>query len=383
MNDFYIFDPNKLEEWECLPQNGTPPEYRAQHIMVHLSDQNQILIHGGNNPTNKALKDVYLFDYQTFQWTKKNVKDSIALTCHSAAYYEQSNTVFMYGGGDQKKSHMQLYMLNTNNWKFSLYDAQKIQPPRIGQISFIYEDVFYSFGGYSPKCGYLNELIAINIQFPGSSWEIIETVGENEKFPKGGLGINFELFESKIYIFGGLFEGELNREMWFLNIEKMAWKSIQFTKSKATFLYGHTLNFIDSSKIFIFGGSSICKNTGVDNKGDLSYIIKLKAVALEKNVEKEEQKQFINLYENKNQSKETSKNATRSNSLTFQKRGKKVKDIDIESDNTSFVASQLKIKILGFLFILKFFPNFIFFQTFFQNLNLLINNFFLISKSFF
>lgn len=82
------------------------------------------------------------------------------MCCHSGSYDEDTDIIFINGGGNVIESFMNVYIIKpNNNWSWELFVTKDTPNPRIGHASWIHAGNYYSFGGYNPKYGYLNELI--------------------------------------------------------------------------------------------------------------------------------------------------------------------------------------------------------------------------------
>lgn len=131
--------------------------------MLHIKQHSKIVIYGGNHETG-VLKDLLIFDYMRFKWIIKEKKEYLGICAHSGAYDDISDMIYLYGGGNLKEAFINIYCVNPgNNWQWDLMVTKDTPNPRIGHVSWIHNGCFYSFGGFNPKYGYLNEIVYFSL----------------------------------------------------------------------------------------------------------------------------------------------------------------------------------------------------------------------------
>jgi hypothetical protein len=148
---------------------------------------------------------LYIYSLDKSTWTQKEMPGKIEtnLTYYTQCLYK--DTLYLIMGWDalENKGSYSIFKIDLSNEN---YEAQEIPVSNIDIAGWALgykckDNLVYLFGGGSLLDGYFNSLSILDLAKPELKFEILNT---NMKVPKARQGHAMEVYDDKIYIFGGV-----------------------------------------------------------------------------------------------------------------------------------------------------------------------------------
>ena len=144
-----------------------------------------------------------------------------------------------------------------NQKRWSEIHLNNLPPRRTNQISFIYNNYFYIFGGRDINETKKNDMYKINLEFleeTEEKWEKIEFSGN---IPNPVTGHKAVLFEDRLFVFGGVgLSEESNNSLYILELEYNNWIKKEFNETEVINLTEHSMSIGNENQLVVFGGYS-------------------------------------------------------------------------------------------------------------------------------
>jgi hypothetical protein len=235
----------------------------AEHSMVLVGDR-YLYIYGGRTEKGKASNQLYKFDILTDCWHLLEDDDSESHPCrygHTATAID--NNIYFFGGTDGEQYYSDLYILNTENMKWSIATTQGTAPePRAGHTCVLYsgEQLLVFGGGNNEKT--FNDLYSLDLST--MTWRKEASNGKIE--PSKRIYHTANIISSHMIIFGGDVgsnskHSNNNNNLMLLDLDTKKWEygaKNSDLKDSPPFLCGHTA-IVSDSKLWIVGGKDISK----------------------------------------------------------------------------------------------------------------------------
>jgi N-acetylneuraminic acid mutarotase len=109
MNDLHYFDVETLT-WRQPQTKGIPPSPRSGHTMVSVG--NKIYVYGGakwnssQNAWTEKSNDMWVFDTETFTWSKLQVYGSVPKVATFVAAWVMGHHIWILGGGRTEEDYV-------------------------------------------------------------------------------------------------------------------------------------------------------------------------------------------------------------------------------------------------------------------------------------
>ncbi|MHA2095933.1 MAG: Kelch repeat-containing protein, partial [Candidatus Hodarchaeales archaeon] len=154
--------------------NMTPsiqPSPRWGHRMTYNAESDRIILFGGSKglpPNPVAVRDTWLYDYDTNTWSNKTPTTSPPeLLNHGLTYDVKSDRVILYGGADSNlinQGETWIYDINTNSWSNKTLNTSLEPRRRFGMCYDKESDQTILFGGCFDDFTPTDETWAYNFQ---------------------------------------------------------------------------------------------------------------------------------------------------------------------------------------------------------------------------
>ncbi|KAL4437906.1 hypothetical protein ABPG74_001077 [Tetrahymena malaccensis] len=260
-----------------LRQGIEDPCPREGHTLTYISSLNSLLLFGGQS--DQRLNDLHFLDLKTLQWCKQNSTGQAPLMrCYHTAFYDdQLDYFFIYGGeGDKGRSYEDIYclQLKTLVWKkFFLNQSSSRHQHTLCDMQNDQKELIV-FGGISlPQNKLLNDVWIFNYQNIDLNQSLQPATGMSchPKQTKGDLpsprrGHQAFVHQNFMYIFGGKCKDQKHDDfsIYQLDLKSFLWKKIQTIGQSPTPRSFFSLNYIDETRIIIFGGQENKTNNSLN-----------------------------------------------------------------------------------------------------------------------
>ena len=161
----YEFDSNKFI-WAKMKQTGDVPKPRDDHALCKIDDQSFVIF--GGYVEGQRVNECYVGtkNGQTLNWTRVGA-ESKDMPCirasHSMAHYQ--GKCYIFGGQDEDYNKLDdLWELDLSTYEFTMIPLPAGDAPlgRSGHSADVYNGKMYIFGGILELTKELNEMIAYN-----------------------------------------------------------------------------------------------------------------------------------------------------------------------------------------------------------------------------
>jgi len=281
LNDFHSFDVEK-KLWQVVAQNGEVPSVRHGASAVVYKDR--LYVFGGASAKNKALDDMYSFEFATGQWSRITSPGGPSKR-YFAATVVASDRLFVHGGEVNIKTQVAdfyEFTFTDSKWRKIEVGGALTVKERAGHILFGNSDYskLYLYGGYTGDGGYeaLNDLYFTDID-KFAAWEKLDAVGQVPRTGRPLDAIRIAYGKTNLlFVFGGYDNDtkmplhELRSTDLFTGGESLSgiWREISMwcdigddmaavaKGSKGTVptpRYGHVWGYDPKHQFIIFGGS--------------------------------------------------------------------------------------------------------------------------------
>lgn len=139
----------------------------------------------------------------------------------------------------------------------------KIPGPRYGHTAHIMGSRMFIFGGKGPK-----GIVYKDVYF----LDLLEWVWVPVQSISNGPGPRFfhasEIVGKKIVLYGGWDGEEVFNDMWIFNADSFSWMQPRTAGFGPTPRYGHSLTLTLDGRLFVIGGVTLDKDTGIPKYND-------------------------------------------------------------------------------------------------------------------
>jgi len=200
-NDLYVLDTNKMS-WSKPQITGTAPGPRRAHTAT-LVGTNKIYMFGGGDG-NKALNEIYVLDTDEKKWTKFNASGTLPPPrgYHTACAYANNsgNKIVVYGGSDGHQCFNDVHVLDIEKQKW-IRLALANPYSRLAHTANSVGPWMMVFGGHDGQ-KYVNDLSILDLE---SMMWVNKPVNGTLPSPRGYH--TCDIYNSRLFIIGG-FNGE-------------------------------------------------------------------------------------------------------------------------------------------------------------------------------
>ncbi|XP_020485797.2 uncharacterized protein zgc:163014 isoform X1 [Labrus bergylta] len=236
------------------------PSKRWSHTMC-LSDPDTAILIGGETAEQNYCKDsLWKLELDNDFWFSMNSSSSGPVPpCargHSATYDPDSKSVFVYGGLREGQRYSELYILNTQTWKWKLVTAKGNIPNLAYHSAAFYKKELFVFGGVQPShssadkpCS--NALYIFNPEF--ELW--YQPIVEGDR-PLPRFGHSATLMSHKLMIFGGRKTATYLNDLHVLDLGFMEYTAVKCRNMPPLPRGFHAAVPVSDNRILISGGCS-------------------------------------------------------------------------------------------------------------------------------
>ncbi|CAJ0758109.1 13112_t:CDS:10 [Entrophospora sp. SA101] len=242
--------------WSKRQISITNPFPRYGHSATDVTYDNDLFLFGGSSK-QRLKNDVFVIEVNSLNVLAFTTSGEIPSPRIGHVHVNFRNYMIVFGGltENQDKLDDSLYVLDTinKNWrKVSIMG----QPPygRYGHTVTVVGSKMYVFGG-SYEGYYLNDLIALDlasINSPGPSWEFINFSNQP---PSGRTGHISCSYNNKIYIFGGMDGSKCYNDTWCFDLQTNQWAELAYNGYVPYPRHGCGSTIIEDT-IYLFGGKT-------------------------------------------------------------------------------------------------------------------------------
>ncbi|KAJ3452424.1 ran-binding protein m [Anaeramoeba flamelloides] len=203
-NDIWYWD-QEQNDWVLvdLPKNMIKPKPRIDPVIVGYQKKMWILLGfmypEQNSQNEKAMGDVWSFDFETCIWEEHTINGEISKRGDSASCFDEKNgLLYIFGGlSSYTKYKNDLWVFDINNLTInkSQIFSNKIPMYSSDNSMIQYQEKLYLFAGRSK--GYLNQLKEIDVN------SCLARIIPTKEKPKERIGYGSAFINQKWYIFGG------------------------------------------------------------------------------------------------------------------------------------------------------------------------------------
>jgi N-acetylneuraminic acid mutarotase len=226
-DDMHILDLHNLK-WIEHNIKGNPPGACNMHTADCLDDRIYVF-RGGDGKA--YLNDLHVLDTTQQQWLEIEAtgEQPPPRANHSSSIVGE--TLYIFGGWDGSKRLNDLYALNLTQMFWTKFKASDTDPaPRAGMSLCNVEDKLFLFGGSGPHAFCFNDLFVFD---PVSSkWTECDQFKNPDCKPKARAGHSMTLCDKKIYIIGGSYGQEYNRDVYIIDTDPCPEWDFQFKGKK-------------------------------------------------------------------------------------------------------------------------------------------------------
>ncbi|XP_038045221.1 uncharacterized protein LOC119719803 [Patiria miniata] len=213
----------------------------------------QIYMYGGRDG-NRTLQDFWRYDVVTNIWTRMECGGDAPPPLHEHTMVAQRGCLFIFGGelgyGSCGETPLWIYSIARQTWEKPVIESEVMTPTgRRGHTAVAWRGGMHVYGGYVDLKGSSNELWTLD--FETRWWHLsVDAQGENSPSPRHWHSA--VVYESNMWVYGGLNNLQPLRDLWRWNFESRQWTRIRGRQSPG-FLHGHSaVRMADS--MMVFGG---------------------------------------------------------------------------------------------------------------------------------
>lgn len=236
---------------------GQPSE-RWSHSMC-LIDPHTAFLYGGETTDHNYCKDsLWKLQLDSDLWLPMDscVFGPLPLPAqgHSATFDPDSKAVYVYGGLREGLAYNELYILNTQNWKWTLVFTKGNIPTLAYHSAVFYKKELFVFGGVTPSntsgekiCS--NALYIFNLEH-GLWYQPI--VDGNKPLPR--FGHSMTLLSNNLIIFGGRKTVTYLNDLYILDLGMMEYSAVKCKNTPPLSRGFHSALPFSNNQILVSGG---------------------------------------------------------------------------------------------------------------------------------
>eukprot|EP01041_Mallomonas_annulata_P013604 gene13604-28896_t len=171
-------------------------------------------------------------------------------------HYFEGNGIFKY------VDETWLFDIENVAWH-NMTCSGEIPSPRYGHSAQIVGSRMFIFGGKGPN-GILYKDICF-LDLVEWIWVPVSTLSLG---PSARMNHASELVGRKIVVHGGWDGNDVFNDFWIFNTDSFAWMQPKMSGFAPSARFGHTLTLTPDGRLFVFGGCSITKETGLPKYHD-------------------------------------------------------------------------------------------------------------------
>jgi len=164
-----------------------------------------------------------------------------------------------YKGNDKFEYLDETWLLDTEKlvWHEMKCSGQ-IPGPRYGHSAHLFGSRMFIFGGKGPAGEHYKDVFFLDLV--EWVWVAVNTVSQG---PSPRFYHASEAVGRKIVVHGGWNSKDVFDDIWIFNTDSFAWMQPRTSGFAPSARYGHSLTLSPDGRIFLFGGTSFNKDTGV------------------------------------------------------------------------------------------------------------------------
>ncbi|KAM9294044.1 RING finger protein B-like [Gastrophryne carolinensis] len=231
---------------------------------VCLCDPDTAILIGGEKANEQPCQDsLWKLEIESDFWFQMDSCPGTAPQCsrgHTATYDPESKKVYVYGGMRESRWHSNVYVLDTQEWKWTLLVVVGRVPTLGYHSATMYQRELYVFGGLCPQIGTEAGSCTNNLYIFNPEYRIwYQPIVEGER-PSPRYGHSATLLGSRLVIFGGRRSPTpvyLN-DLHILDLGYMEYSTVSFPASteRPSPRCFHAAMQLTDTKLLIHGGCS-------------------------------------------------------------------------------------------------------------------------------
>ena len=226
-----------------------------------------ILVYGGWDGT-KRIGTTSIFSYEDARWAPfvtSDAGDSVnppALTFHSATYVPKK--VFVFGGNHQDGQSSDMYVLDITTTQWHMCPSLGAPQKRSSHAAAVLSEGFVAiFGGRGGQDG--TTVLQDTALFDATSQHWVIGSKVEGPSPPARYGHAAIRAREKVVVVGGIgVDGECLSDAWMLSLIRpgvMSWTKLQLEGDQITGRCGHSLSWISTNQLLVYGGRKDSYNT--------------------------------------------------------------------------------------------------------------------------
>jgi len=266
-----------LNPWSC----STLPLKRAQHTSIFDSNNQRMILFGGENTTSLYFNDVWELSFTETtegKWCPLSISGTkpFARAMHSAIFDPINNRMIIFGGSNFTTTPNpecpanepnctlgDLWALNitTLTWQ-EIFPPQPRPSPRKGHSAIYDPDrkQMIVFGGRAcpTTCDEVNDVWALDLSSAGDEkWKQLAPESSPPDPREGAAGVYIP-GSGKVFFVGGNAGSSKFGDVWFLNLGRPTWGRVYPDGGTFTARTSYTIIFDSyNSRLIVFGGLDI------------------------------------------------------------------------------------------------------------------------------
>ena len=269
--------------WEVPRPDGTSPSARVGHAIASLDEQ--LYVYGGASG-GRPLGEVYVHNTRTSYWEKAipdmeevhgdpSCSAPMPIVGHAMAAIDVApgsqlakdnfkfvgQKLLVFGGGDGRKASRDSWLIDVKTLVTRQLVARGTPPTeRVGHAACLVRGrMFYVFGGFVRKLGYMFDLHCLDLQ--SVMWSQVAVGGV---VPDGRINHSLAALEKGagekraknsgvLYLFGGAFKGVPFGDLYRVDEKHKEWEKLEPSGLTPEPRSGHSANFI-GRRMYVYGG---------------------------------------------------------------------------------------------------------------------------------
>eukprot|EP01091_Cochliopodium_minus_P008666 TRINITY_DN2001_c0_g1_i1.p1 TRINITY_DN2001_c0_g1~~TRINITY_DN2001_c0_g1_i1.p1 ORF type:complete len:336 (-),score=72.97 TRINITY_DN2001_c0_g1_i1:66-1073(-) len=223
-NSIHYFD-FEDDSVKLVKSNDPPPIAFAQSL---IKRNNKLYAICGCNLNQKLFYNtIHEFDLETSIWklleTNKGEEVPEGRHGQSCLYVKEEDTFYIYGGKGLNGIFDDFWKFDfkTNSWS-SIKKSDNDHGKANFQTTFLWNNLQYYFGGFNGKY-YTNQMSSYDSE--KNEWKRVTQRGDIPSVRDGSVS---DIFQRKLYLFGGSNQIRELNDIFVLNLDTFVWKKLNF-----------------------------------------------------------------------------------------------------------------------------------------------------------